>query len=193
MRPQHYFLLAPLAVCMLLVLSACGGPTPIGGGVTETVTSASPATVAPSTKPPKSTGSPTADVSPSPAATATEVIPTPGGTPPATVTPTPPATDTPVPDETPTPTPTSTAEITAPVIEGLKFQNDGGTYTAVKNNPFGVKKGEPTYNIKAGENVGKLTSFQLRKDGEEGNGFQTVQAVAFRADVVQYYSRFANP
>ena len=96
MKMQRYLLyIASLAVCMLLVLSACGGPTPIAGGVTETVTPASPTTVAPSTEPPKSTGSPTAHVSPSPAATATEVNPTPGATPSATSAPT--STETPTP------------------------------------------------------------------------------------------------
>jgi len=178
MTMQRYLLyMASLAVCALLLLSACGGQTPIAGRGAETVTPASPATVVPSTEPPASPGSPTAGVSPSPAATATETPPTP---PPATA----------IPTEAPTATSTPEA-LAAPRIEGFKFQNDG-TCTAVKNNPFGVKKGEPTYNIKAGENVGKLTSFQLRKDGEEGNGFQTVQAIAFRADVVQHYLDQAN-
>jgi len=96
MKMQRYLLyIASLAVCMLLVLSACGGPTPIAGGVTETVTPASPTTGVPSTEPPKSTGSPTAHVSPSPAATATEVNPTPGATPSATSAPT--STETPTP------------------------------------------------------------------------------------------------
>jgi len=151
---RHLLRAAWLAVCVLLLLSACGGPTPIAGRLTETVTPASPTTGVPSTKPPESTGSPTADVSPSPAATATDApltpppeTPPPPATP--TGTPTPSATDTPVPDETPTPTPT--AEVTAPVIEGLKLVD--GTYVAEKGNPYGVK---------AGEVVGHPTSVQVK-------------------------------
>jgi len=136
MKMQRYLLyIASLAVCMLLVLSACGGPTPIAGGVTETVTPASPTTGVPSTEPPGSTGSPTAGVSPSPAATEIEVIPTPGVTPPATPgktdTPTPPATDTPAPDDAKPGRPTETPvvlNITPPEISGYSLQQepDGG-------------------------------------------------------------------
>ena len=146
---RHLLCVAPLAVCALLLLSACGGPTPIAGRVTETAmptvrpdTPASPTIGVPSTKPPESTGSPTADVSPSPAATATDApltpppdTPTPTETPTETptVTPTPEAltADTPAPDDAKPARPTETPavlNIKPPEISGylLKQGPDGG-------------------------------------------------------------------
>ncbi|GEM_PF-5450450 len=166
---RHLLYIAWLAVCMLLVLSACGGPTPSAGRAAETVTPAvrsdtpaSPTTVVPSTEPPESTGSPTAGVSPNPAATATEAIPTPpptptGTLPPPSETPPPPATPTPpaktaeptdaaTPTEAPTATSTPEA-LAAPVIEGLKLVD--GKYVAEKGNPYGVKVGEEVGNVRS--------------------------------------------
>jgi hypothetical protein len=157
MRPQHYSLLASLAVCMLLLLSACGGPTPIAGRAAETVTPAvrsdtpaSPTTVVPSTEPPESTGSPTAGVSPNPAATATEVIPTPGATPHSTDTVTPPATDTPVPDDAKPARSTETpvANIKPPEISGYSLQQEPDGGWVYKDQEDNIVAHTVTYNWK---------------------------------------------
>ncbi|MBK7200959.1 hypothetical protein [Candidatus Amarolinea dominans] len=125
MKTQRQFLCAAwLTVCALLLLSACRGPTPIAGRVTEiTATRVASNTPLPAT--PTASYTPTAESTatstPKPADTATPTdTNTPARTP--TTAPIPPessATATQEPDETPTPIPTP--EITAPVIDGLSW------------------------------------------------------------------------
>lgn len=152
---RHLLCTASLAVCALLLLSACQSGASIAGRVStraaETVTPAagpgapaSSGTVVPSTAPPSSPGSPPAGVSPSPAATATEAAPTPDRTPPSTDTatptgtpfsptgtPTPPPTETPPPSatQTGTPTPPPLATDTPPVPKDVKPARPTATET----------------------------------------------------------------
>ena len=177
---RHLLCVAPLAVCALLLLSACGGPTPIAGRVTETAmptvrpdTPASPTIGVPSTKPPESTGSPTADVSPSPAATATD----------APLTPPP---DTPTPTETPTEAPTATPTpeaLTAPNIEGLSLKPDGkgGMQYVAEKNPYGVSVGEV---------VGSVGTYLFRDS--KRNLIPRTAVVIRNQAVLQYLTNQAN-
>ena len=158
MKTRRQFLcVAWLAVCALLLLSACRGPTPIASRVDDTATPAArPETP---TSPATSTLAPPTPDTPTPTGTPFPPSETP---PPPPKTLTPPSTDTvtPIPLPTETSTPTPTPEITAPVIEGLKLVD--GKYVAEKGNPYGVAVGEV---------VGRVSSVQVlgapRWDGQQ--------------------------
>ncbi|MBK7204227.1 MAG: hypothetical protein IPH87_27560, partial [Anaerolineae bacterium] len=107
MKTQRQFLcVAWLAVCALLLLSACRGPTPIAGRVAE-ITATRGASNTPLPAPDTAT----------PTATPTR---------PAIDTATPTDTNTPIVDPTETSTPTPTAEmVTGPAIAGLSLKPDG--------------------------------------------------------------------
>ena len=166
MKTRRQFLYAAwLAACALLLLSACRGPTPIAGRVTEiTATGGASNTPLPAYTPTAS-HTPTAESTAPPTRPATDTA-TPTDTNTQTTAPTPPessATATQEPDETPVPSPTP--EITAPVIAGLSLKPDGKggmLYVTEKDNPYGVAVGEV---------VGRVSSVQVlgepRWDGQQ--------------------------
>ncbi|MBK6432809.1 hypothetical protein [Candidatus Amarolinea dominans] len=141
MKTRRQFLcVAWLAVCALLLLSACRGPTPIAGRVAE-ITATRGASNTPLPAPDTAT----------PTATPTR---------PAIDTATPTDTNTPIVDPTETSTPTPTAEmVMGPAIAGLSLKPDGKggmQYVAEKGNPYGVAVGEV---------VGRPTSIQVKGIG----------------------------